>query len=163
MSADVFAIKSQFVQCRYDCLKEGGVECFLIAAYYVPKLCRQGEDQMKVGDGQQLRLPLFQPPFGVGAMAFGTTAVLAGVIGVLKVAALLVALFQVSTHGLGAAGSDGKERPFVAVGHPVAEFLQILRAMLIDNLSQFDHGRNLFMLLLRLPWSLVVSLPVTWV
>lgn len=52
LAADVFAIKAQSGQCCYGGLKEDGVERFLIAADYFPKLCRQGEDQMEVRDGQ---------------------------------------------------------------------------------------------------------------
>ena len=52
LAADVFAIKAELGQGRYRCLKENGVKRVLISAHYFPKRRRQGEDQMKVGDGQ---------------------------------------------------------------------------------------------------------------
>ena len=73
-------------------------------------------------------------------MAFGATGVFAGVIGVAHVAAVLIALFQMAAHRLRPTVGNGGERSLVAVGHPVAEFLQVFRAMFSDDLRQFNHG-----------------------
>lgn len=118
---------------------------------------------MEVGDGEQLSLPFFQPPLGVGTMALGATAMLAGVVAIIDMAALLVALLQMPPHLLGAAGGDSMKRPFVVGGHPVAELLQIFWTMLSDNCRQFDHGWSPAIMPFKLTWSRVVILSVTCV
>ena len=118
---------------------------------------------MEVGDWEQSSLSFFQPPLGVGAVALGTTAVLAGVVAIVDVAALLVALLQMPPHLLGAAGGYGKQRPLVAIGHSVAKRLQILWAMFSDNFRQLDHGWSPAIMPFKLTWSRVVILSVTWV
>ena len=105
---------------------------------------------MEVGDGQEFRLPLGKPPFGVGAVTLGATGILAGVIGIVEVAAVVIALFQMPPHFLRAAGRDGSKRPLVVVGHPVAELLQILRTMHSDDFRQLDHDWRLAIIPLRL-------------
>jgi hypothetical protein len=58
------------------------VQVFLVGAYKRPQLSGQGQDDMKVGDRQELLPPLYQPSFGVQAMTRGATAVAAGVVDV---------------------------------------------------------------------------------
>lgn len=54
--------------------------------------------------------------------------------------AAFFALGQMTAHGGGAALSYGKECPFMTGEHPVAEPLQILCAMSIDDIGQCRHG-----------------------
>jgi len=98
LAAQVVAVHAELDQCG-DCrLEEDRVEHFLIAAHHVPECRRQGKDQMEVGYGHEFRLPLFQPSFRIGAMTFGATGVLTGVIVIVGVTALVIAFYQMPPH-----------------------------------------------------------------
>jgi hypothetical protein len=65
------------------------VQVFLVSADQRPQLSGQGEDDMKVGDRQEFLTPLFQPGFGLAAVALGTTPVAAGVVDVVFLATVI--------------------------------------------------------------------------
>jgi hypothetical protein len=83
-------------------------------------------------------------------MAFGATAVFAGVIGIAHVAAMVIAFFQMPSHLLRTTGGYGEESPLVVLGHAVAEFIKVLRTMFSDDFRQLDHGWRLAIMPLRL-------------
>jgi hypothetical protein len=72
-------------------------------------------------------------------MAGWTTAVLAGVIGVMLMPALLT-FTQISSHGFSAAGEYVRKGPFVARQHPVTELVQIFLTVFGYDLCQAAHG-----------------------
>ena len=58
------------------------VQVFLVGAYKRPQLLGQGQDDMNVGNRQEILTPFCQPGFGVEVMTRGATAVAAGVVDV---------------------------------------------------------------------------------
>jgi hypothetical protein len=58
------------------------VEVLLMTTDNLPSLVGHGEDDMKVGDRQEFLTSFCQPGFGVLVVAFGASAVAAGVVGI---------------------------------------------------------------------------------
>jgi hypothetical protein len=67
----------------------------LVAADELVPLLGQGQDDVKIGDREQFPAPVGQPGFGVLVMAFGATAVAAGVVDIMFLPTVL-ALQQLS-------------------------------------------------------------------
>jgi hypothetical protein len=75
------------------------VQVFLVAADEFVELLGQSQDHMKVGHGQQFLPPLCQPHLGVMTVALGATPVTAGVVGIVRLTAVIT-LQQMSAQGL---------------------------------------------------------------
>ncbi len=72
------------------------------------KNLRQGEHDVEVGDGQEMRLLGLEPPGRLAALALGTVPVPAGVVGDLPLAAVVTRL-DVATEDPGPALGDGPQ------------------------------------------------------
>jgi hypothetical protein len=82
------------------------VQVFWVAADAFVELWGQGQDDMKVGHWQQFLPPRCQPHRGVMLVALGTTPVAAGVVGIVRLTAVIT-LPQMATPGRGPAGDNG--------------------------------------------------------
>jgi hypothetical protein len=65
----------------------------------LPQLMGRGEGRVKVGDREELLTPFFQPGLGIRAMALRTTAVAAGMVDIMLLAAVIT-LEQVPSQDL---------------------------------------------------------------
>ena len=81
---------------------------------------------------------LGQPLLSGLVLALGTMAVLAGMVAVAGLAARLTGV-NVTAQGLGPTLFNGLQ---VAGGDPSCKLLSIGRAVLAENLGQFNHGRS---------------------
>jgi hypothetical protein len=97
---------------------------------------RQGEDEMEVLDGQQLRAPGVQPAFFREGLAFGTVAVAAGVVGDPFGPAGVTGL-AMAAEGGGAAGLDGAHGAARGAGQRMG--LAIRRAMGAEDVGQLHR------------------------
>jgi hypothetical protein len=96
----------------------------------------QGEDDVEVGDGEQIGASRFEPVFLVEALALGAVAVAAGVVDGAAVTTA-VTLLEMATQGGGAAGREGAKdlvlegaqrvRGAVAVPVPAEDLSQVRR------------------------------------
>jgi hypothetical protein len=112
-----------------------------VAAGQFPKRIGQGEgDQEMRARKEQLLLPL-EPLIGGTVLAFGTVAVLAGMIAILVVAAVFTVV-DLAAKRFGTALFDGLHRTEMAVRHLVPELGSVLRAMDAEDLSHLYHDRS---------------------
>jgi hypothetical protein len=94
------------------------------------KRCREGRDEVKVLDGKEVLGVLLHPPSLIETLALWTMAIPTGVEENLLVGAM-VALLQMPSKGLGAAGCDGcKNTPLMWVQ------LRQLDNMLSTNMTE---------------------------
>ena len=84
---------------------------------------------------------LGQPLLAGLVLALGTVAVLTGVVAVTSFAAILTGV-DLPTQNFGAALFDGGHRFEMAGRDASLKLLAIGRAVLAENLGQFDHGRS---------------------
>jgi hypothetical protein len=116
------------------------VQVFLVSADQLPQLLGQGQDDMEVGDPQQLLAPLLQPRLGVLVVACGATAVAAGVVDVVCLTAPL-ARPQLPAQGLRAAVDDIIHGAAMAGQEVRAEPLPIVRAIAPQDVRHLRHTR----------------------
>jgi hypothetical protein len=84
LSADITRVQRKCLRGFGRSLKEQGVERFLIGAYQIAQLSRQGEGQKEVWDRQEQFLLHLQPILSLFMLAFRAMSVAAGVITILK-------------------------------------------------------------------------------
>ena len=118
-------------------VEEEGVEEPGVALREGVEGMRQGEDEMEVLDGQQLRAAGVEPAlFGEG-LAFGTVTVAAGVVGDALGPAGVTGL-AMAAEGGGAAGLDGAHGAALGAGQPMG--LPIRRAMGAEDVGELHRG-----------------------
>jgi hypothetical protein len=101
-------VAAELQQSLADGLEEEGVEGLAILAEEGIEFMGQGEDEMEVGDGQEVLALAFQPVAGVGALAGGAVAVAAGVGNEVFLAAFGAAV-AVAAERVGATLHEGVE------------------------------------------------------
>jgi hypothetical protein len=79
----------------------------------------QGEHDVEVGDGEEMRLLGLEPPGRLAALALGAVPVSAGVVGDLPLAAVITCL-NVATQDARPALGDGPQNPGLVGGRGVA-------------------------------------------
>src|SRR6266852_3396396 len=102
---------------------------------------RQGEDDVKVLDREQLSGALFEPHRSGCAPALRAMAIAAGTIRDRAVAAT-VALFDVATERCGATDRDVPQRFLLATGERMSECLDVSRTVDAENVGQLQRGRR---------------------
>ena len=117
---------------------ENGVQGFLVTAHNPAQFRRQGEHHVEIDDLQQLGSPFIQPPLRIIAVALGTTAIFAGMIGIIQRHAM-VAFHHMAAKSLGAAVDDIPESASMTGEHVFAEAGDILRPVSAKNVRQFRH------------------------
>ena len=105
-------------------LHEDAVKRFLVLTHQFPQLLWQGEDHMEIDNRQKFGPPLFQPLFSVLPMALGTSAIFAGMIRVIKLAAMIT-LDQMAAKGLCSALGNVPQGSPVTGQHLLAVQVQI--------------------------------------
>ena len=103
--ADMASVAGEFDDGFGGGLHQKGIAVTLVGAQRVAKLLRYGDGYMEVAARQHLALAGLEPTLGLSAMTFGTTPILAGVIGE-HFGGALIAPPDASTERLGAAGLD---------------------------------------------------------
>jgi hypothetical protein len=101
------------------------------------ELVWQGKDQVKVGYGEQIFLPLDYPSFAVRSLTFRTMAVRTRVIGDTLMSAF-VASIDMPTEGSGTAFGNGIEHTLV-----LSQWMMLLLERITKpshHLSQFADG-----------------------
>jgi hypothetical protein len=139
-AADIARIGGQVHQRLGRRLHQDAVESFLVTAHQSSQLFGQGEDGVGVGHRQQFTLALLQPPSGIGGVAFGATAMAAGMIDPMAVAAAC-AFGHLAAEPFGSAGRDISQGATVTGQQPFAEPLQIVAAVETKDIGQLKHGR----------------------
>ena len=84
-------------------------------------------------------MPPLEPGLGLLGVAFGTAAVLAGVVGK-DLGAALVAAPQVSSEGWGAAGDDVGDGAAMRGGHRRAMSRQVIAGKPTEDVGQLDDS-----------------------
>ncbi len=113
-----------------------------MAADQLAKLLGEGEDEVEVADRKDLFPAPFDPLRRVPAPAFGTVAILAGVVGVVELSAL-IALEHMASEGFGATLQDIVQGLGMARGHPLFKLLEVLRTMEPEDPGKLRHGGRL--------------------
>ena len=107
--ADIMRVRGELDERLGRGAEQDVVEVLLVAADERPQLVGHGEDDVKVGDRQEFLPPLFQPGFGVLAVALGATAVAAGVVDIVFLATVVALATGVR---LGPRSDSGQDRPW---------------------------------------------------
>jgi hypothetical protein len=102
-----------------------------------------------------------QPLLSGVVLALGTVTVLAGVITVTGLGAVITGV-DVPTQSLSATLFNGGHRLQMTDRHTTFELFSISRAVLAENLGQFDHGRSAINWLI-VSTALTSALWVKWV
>ncbi len=121
-TADVTGIGSQLDNRISSGFDEQTVEVLLIQAHKSTKLMRQRKDHMIIRYRQEFLLSRLEPCLGVALVTFRTTAVTAGVIRILKLAAVITFKYM-ATHGGPAASEYVFESSSMTGQHSFAELL----------------------------------------
>ena len=112
--AQAFGIGGDLVERLCDGVKQHAVHDSLVGQGQRVECIGQGENNMEVLDGKQFFGAVRHPLRAGNALTLGTVPVAAGVVGDAPVLAL-VARFDVTTQGRGAAGDDGaQDAPLLA-------------------------------------------------
>jgi hypothetical protein len=101
-------------------------------------LMGHGEDQMEIWNGQHLSFSFHQPLFCPWPRTLGTTAIEAGVIRVVQLAAVLT-LKDVSAQDFRATVFDGLYGLALAFWHARAELVQICWTIQPEDIGYFWH------------------------
>ncbi len=125
-STDVARVAAQLEERLGGGFDEQGVYLALVAAGQGPQFPGQGKHKVEVGDIEELLAAFLEPRFGLAGVAFGASAVAAGVISE-SLQATVVADKDVPAHGRGLAGHDVLHGPAVARQHGVAKAGDVLR------------------------------------
>jgi hypothetical protein len=136
--SDVAWIAGEFDDGLGGGLHQQGVTVTLVGAQRVPEFFRHGDGDVEIRDWQHLGLAGLEPALGLSAMTFGTTPVLAGVIG----QDLGVALFatpEPPSERLGAAGLDVGDGAPVRWQHRRAVGRQVIAAEAAKDVGDLDH------------------------
>jgi len=136
---DVMGIGRQHEDRISGRLDEQAVDLFLMPAREGPQFLRQRKDHMIIRDRQEFLFSRPEPCLGVALVAFRTTAVTAGVIGILLPTAV-IALEYMASHRGRTASEYVCEGAAMTGGHLIAKLLQVLRAVASQDISYFDHG-----------------------
>ena len=104
---------------------------------------RHGEDDVEIGNRQQLGVAVLQPSSGGGGLTLGTMAVAAGVVGDARVRAVLAALDMTAERG-GATGFDRRHHLQLGEADMAGVGLAPVRAMGVENVGDLKtrprHG-----------------------
>lgn len=138
VTADITHIGTQGLQRFGGGLEQGGVKRLLLPADNPPQFFRQGENNMVIGNRQQLCLTFVQPTLPVSGVAGRTTAIAAGMVGIVLMPAVIT-LRQVSTKHFRATGDNIIQRTLVTRRHSVTMQGAIVRAEGADDLCQIRH------------------------
>jgi len=118
--------------------QEQRVETLLVGADHLPELGRHGEGDQVISHGQQLTSLAVAPLGGIGVTALGTGPVVAGVIGIVLLAA--VAAVELPAQGGGAAGQKGGDGAPMRGQEARAIFPLIRRPVPAQDCGQWDQG-----------------------
>lgn len=116
------------------------VKVLLMTTDELTELVGHGEDHVEVGNRQELLTPLFPPPLGLMAMAFGATAVAAGVVDVVCLTAMR-ALQQLPAQGLGPAVDKIVHGATRAGQEALAKPFPIVRPIAPEDIGHLWHER----------------------
>ena len=114
------------------------VENLLMRPDQRPQFLGHGEGHQEIRHGQQLAVLASDPLRGLGVTALRTGAMMAGVIGVVKLAA--VAAIELAAQSGRATGEDGRHGPAVGRQELVAELRLVRGPMAAEDFRQRDHG-----------------------
>jgi hypothetical protein len=104
-----------------------------------PQLMRQRKDHMIIRYRQEFLFSRPEPCLGFVLVAFGTTAVTTGVIRILQPTTVITFEYMASQRGR-TASEYVLERSSMTGGHLIAELLEILGAVALQDICHFDHG-----------------------
>ena len=135
--AEVFVVAGHVQQSRGALGQQEGVEDLLVGADESAQLLRDGKGDQVVGDGQQAAALAFEPLGGIGVAALWAGAVIAGVIGIVLLAAR--APVELASQCGGAAGQDGGDGPPVRRQQAGAILPLIRRPVPAQNFGQWDQ------------------------
>ena len=105
------------------------------------QLLGHGDDDVKVRRRQHLGPAALEPGLGLIGVAFGTAAVLAGVVGE-DLGVAMVAAPEVSPEGFGTAGNDVGDGTAMRGGHRGAISRQVSAREPTQDIGELDHGRR---------------------
>jgi hypothetical protein len=140
-AADESWVQSQCLYSLGGGPKQEVVHRLLVAACQRPELIRERKGHQEMGDRQQQTLLVCQPLLGLVILTLGAVSILAGVIAVVGLLAWLTVI-EVAAKTLRAALLDVVQSPQMRRGHPVAKFGPVLGAMVVEDVSEFDHHRS---------------------
>jgi hypothetical protein len=138
--ADIVRVCRELDQGVGGGLHEEGVQSLLVTPDDVAKFLGQGEDDVKVGYGQEFLTAFVEPSLDVIAMALGATAVSAGVVGVVLFSTVRAGK-DLATQDGGPAVQDVLECVEMAGQHPLTVLGKILPAVLAEDVGDFKHDR----------------------
>src|SRR6185295_3812286 len=138
LTADKLGVPSQLLQRGGRAGEEQAIDGLLMGVSQRPQRLRQCEGQQVMGAGKQLFLVLGQPTFGLLTMAFGTMAVAARVIAVLRVTAL-VTFIEMTAAGRRAAADQIPQSLMLA--RQEAMVRSIGWSVAAENVRHLNHGR----------------------
>ena len=142
LGAEVFVVAGDLAQGSGALPQQHGVEVLLVGADDLAQLSRHGEGDQVIGDGQQLAALTFEPLGGIGMAALGTGAVIAGVIGIVLLAA--VAPVELTAQCGGAAGENGGDGAPVRRQQARAILPLIRRPVPAQDFGQWDQRPECF-------------------
>ena len=153
LTSDITGISSQLDNIISSGFDEQTVEVLLIQAHKSTELMRQCKDHMIIRYRQEFLLSGLEPCLGVALVAFRTTAVTAGVVRILKPAAVITFKYM-APHGVCTASEYVLECTSMTGRHSLAELMQILSAVASEDICYFDHGdQSRLMSLLIFVWT----------
>ena len=138
-TADVTGIRSQFDDRISGDFDKQTVEVSLIEAHKSAKLMRQRKDNVIIRYRQEFLLSALEPCLVVALMAFRATAVTAGMIRI-PLSAAAITFEYTTTHDGCTASEYVLECPSMIGRHSFAELLQILAAVVSQDVCHFYHG-----------------------
>ena len=141
LGSEIFVVASDIPQGAGAFLQEQRIKVLLVGPDHLPELGRDGEGDQVIGHGQQFASLAVEPLGGIGVAALGTGAVIAGVIGIVLLAA--VALVELPAQGGGAAGQNGGDGAPMRGQEARAKLLLIRRPVPAQNCGQWDQGPSL--------------------
>jgi hypothetical protein len=136
--SDMASVVGEFDDGLRGGLHQEGVAVTLVGAQYVAEFLGHGHGDVEIARRQHLGLAGFEPALGLSAMTFGTTPVLAGMIGE-DLGGALVATPEPPSEGFGAASLDVGDGAPVRRRHRRAMSRQVLAREAAKDVRDLDH------------------------
>ena len=118
--------------------EQGAVDFALVLQCQRRQLCRQGEDDVEVGDRQQILAAVFQPLGALLRLALRTVAIAAGVVGYAQLTTGIAGI-DVATKLGGTTGCEIAEDALLGLRHPQSRHPAIGRGQGTDDVGHLER------------------------